>query len=64
VVSVPVAIGDIVKPGDTLIVIESMKLEVALKATQPGRVAAINTAAGQSFEKDAVLVSLIAEKAA
>jgi len=64
VVSVPVAIGDIVKPGDTLIVIESMKLEVALKATQPGRVAVINAAAGQSFEKDAILVSLIAEEAA
>jgi len=64
VVALPVAVGDSVRAGDTLVIIESMKLEVALKATQPGRVAAINCAIGRSFEKDAVLVVLAGEGSA
>ena len=64
VVALPVAVGDSVRAGDTLVIIESMKLEVALKATQPGRVAAISCAVGRSFEKDAVLVVLAGEGSA
>jgi acetyl/propionyl-CoA carboxylase alpha subunit len=60
VVAIPVSIGDTVCAGDTLVVIESMKLEVSLKATQPGRVAAINCEVGATFEKDTLLIALSA----
>lgn len=63
VVAIPVSPGDIVRPGDTLVIIESMKLEVSLKATQPGLVAVISCAVGATFEKDAVLVTLTGEGA-
>ena len=63
VVAVPVSVGDLVGAGDTLIIIESMKLEVSLKASQPGWVAAIGYAPGASFEKDAALVTLAALEA-
>jgi multidrug efflux pump subunit AcrA (membrane-fusion protein) len=36
VVALPVAVGDSVRAGDTLVIIESMKLEVALKADAAG----------------------------
>ncbi len=64
VVALPVAVGDAVQAGCTLVVIESMKLEVSLKATQAGRVADIHCAVGRSFDKDAVLVTLVADEGA
>ena len=63
VVAIPASIGDTVRAGDTVVIIESMKLEVSLRATQPGRVASIGCAIGGTFEKDAVLVTLTAEGA-
>jgi acetyl/propionyl-CoA carboxylase alpha subunit len=61
VVSVAVALGEAVLAGDVLVVIESMKLEMAVRAPQAGRVAEIRCGVGQSFDKDAVLVCLEAE---
>ncbi len=61
VVAIPVAIGDMVHPGDTLVIIESMKLEVSLKATQAGQVGVINCTVGSTFDKDAVLITLVGE---
>jgi acetyl/propionyl-CoA carboxylase alpha subunit len=61
VVAVPVAVGDLVRAGDTLVIIESMKLEVAIKAPQPGRVAEIRCAVGRGFDKDVVLITLSAD---
>ena len=58
VIAVPVAVGDAVCAGDTLIVIESMKLEMALKAPRDGIVETLNFGLGQSFERDAVLAVL------
>jgi acetyl/propionyl-CoA carboxylase alpha subunit len=60
VVALPVAVGDTVRAGDTLIVLESMKLEVALRAECDATVAQINCVVGQSFEKGALLVRLAA----
>jgi 3-methylcrotonyl-CoA carboxylase alpha subunit len=61
VVAVPVAVGDAVRAGDTLVIIESMKLEVAIKAPQAGLVAEIRCEVGRGFDKDAVLVMLSAD---
>jgi biotin carboxyl carrier protein len=58
VIAAPVAVGDAVSAGDTLIVIESMKLEMALKAPRDGIVEALHFGLGQSFERDAVLAVL------
>jgi biotin carboxyl carrier protein len=58
VVALPVNVGDIVRANDVLVIIESMKLEVAIRAPQPGRVAEIRCAIGRGFDKDAVLVLL------
>lgn len=61
VVRVAVEVGQPVTTGDPLLVIESMKLETTIRAWHDGQVAAIHVAAGQSFERDAVLVTLAAE---
>lgn len=58
VVAVCVRAGDMVKEGDTVLVIESMKLEVALRASGAGVVRTIAYAVGETFEKDAVLAQL------
>lgn len=56
-----VAEGDAVAAGDTLIVIESMKLETAIKSPREGVVESVPFVLGQSFDRDAILVKLVAE---
>jgi biotin carboxyl carrier protein len=58
VLAVLVAVGDAVRAGDTLLTIESMKLETAIKASRDGTVEAIHVGPGQTFERDAPLVTL------
>ena len=58
VIAVHVAEGQSVTPGDTLIVIESMKLETAIKAWREGAVAAVHVAVGQAFQRGAPLLTL------
>lgn len=50
--------GDEVKRGDTVVTIESMKLQTALAAPRDGRIAELLRQEGQTFEKDEVLVRL------
>lgn len=64
VVALSVAPGDMVRRGDAMMVIESMKLETVIRAPRDGRVEAAAFAVGQGFERDAVLVSLVPESAA
>ena len=63
VILVPVTAGDNVAAGDIMMVIESMKLETAIKAPRDGVVEMIHFAVGHTFERDAMLVSLKAEAA-
>jgi acetyl/propionyl-CoA carboxylase alpha subunit len=58
VIATPVCAGDHASAGDVLVVIESMKLETAVRATHPGIVEAVHVRVGQSFERGAMLVSL------
>lgn len=58
IIKVAVAIGDAVSRGQTLLVMESMKMETTLVAPRDGVVAGVNVAAGQSFDRDALLLSL------
>lgn len=61
VVALDVAAGQAVSRGDTLLVIESMKLETAIKAWRNGAVAAVHVAKGATFERGAPLVTLAPE---
>ncbi len=50
--------GDDVTRGETLVTIESMKLQMALLAPRDGRIAEFLYDTGESFEKDEVIVQL------
>jgi biotin carboxyl carrier protein len=58
IVAVPVSEGQTVKKGQTVIVLESMKMENELKAPRDGAVTAIKVTARQSVEQHQVLVVL------
>jgi acetyl/propionyl-CoA carboxylase alpha subunit len=62
VVSVHAVAGQAVARGDALLVMESMKLETTISAWRDGTVEAIHVSAGQTFERDAVLASLVAQE--
>ena len=61
VVSVDVAVGDMVAAGQTLLVIEAMKMEHAHASPVAGRVAAVNVDKGMQVSTHAVLVEIEAE---
>jgi len=50
--------GDVVVAGQELLVIEAMKMELALKAPRDGTVAEVRASEGDFVEADAVLVTL------
>ena len=57
-VVVSVKPGQAVSRGETLLVMESMKMETTIAAPRDGTVLAVNYAPGQAFERDAVLLTL------
>jgi propionyl-CoA carboxylase alpha chain len=58
VIEVKVKKGDKVKTGDTLIIIEAMKMEHAIKATAPGKVTKLMVALNQQVDNGATLLVL------
>jgi 3-methylcrotonyl-CoA carboxylase alpha subunit len=58
IVALHVEAGRAVARGDTLLVMESMKMETTIAATRDGVVEAVHFAVGQSFDRDALLLSL------
>jgi acetyl-CoA carboxylase biotin carboxyl carrier protein len=50
--------GASVAEGDTLFVLESMKMEIPVEATEAGRVTKIHVAEGVPVEEGAVLATL------
>ena len=51
-------VGQAVKKGDVIMILEAMKMENEVVAPQDGTVASINVAAGDSVEAGAVLATL------
>jgi acetyl/propionyl-CoA carboxylase alpha subunit len=58
VIAVNAGPGDTIARGDTLLVIESMKLETAVKAPRDGVVETMHVVVGQAFDRNAPLVAL------
>ena len=54
--------GDEVKEGESVVIVEAMKMESELKASVSGTIKEIRASEGETVEKDAVLVSLSAEE--
>ena len=52
------SVGDSVKRGDTLLILEIMKMETPVVATEDGTVASIDVAVGDSVEAGALLATL------
>lgn len=58
VVSVKVNVGDTVKEGDVLCVLEAMKMENEIMAPKAGKIVAVNTSQGASVNSGDALVSI------
>ncbi len=58
IIAVNVGIGDDVKSGDKLVIMEAMKMEMSLEAPRDGIVASVNCAAGELVTDGAVLLEL------
>lgn len=58
VVSVAVQPGDRVARGDTIVVLEAMKMELPLRAPRDGTVVAVRCSTGELVQPDVTLVEL------
>jgi len=58
VLSLNVKVGDAVNVGDTLLVLEAMKMENNITADKPGTVSAINVSVGQQVLQSEVMIEL------
>ena len=58
VIVVNAAVGDAVAAGDVVLIIESMKLETAIRAPRAGVLAAVHFGVGAVFDRDAMLAAL------
>ena len=58
VLSIDVALGDRVEAGDTVVLLESMKMEIPMLAERAGVVTAIKVTVGDVVQDSAVLVVL------
>jgi biotin carboxyl carrier protein len=58
IAAIPVTEGQLVKKGDVLIVLESMKMENELKAPRDGNVSAVRVTRRQNVEQNQTLVLL------
>ncbi len=58
IIDVPVSIGQAVEAGQTLVILESMKMENELKAPRAGVVHMLNAEPGDSVEHNKKLVSI------
>jgi acetyl-CoA carboxylase biotin carboxyl carrier protein len=53
--------NDLVKEGDVLVILESMKMEIPIESTIAGVVSAIKTAEGEFVQEGDVLVQITKE---
>ena len=58
VMSIEVAPGDAVSPGDTVVLLESMKMEIPVICEHAGRVTAVKVSPGDVVQEGDVLLAL------
>jgi len=58
VFKVEASVGQAVKAGDNIVILESMKMEIPVVAPQDGTVASIDVAVGDAIDSGAVLATL------
>lgn len=58
VYQIPTAVGQSVQAGDTVVIIEAMKMEIPVVAPEAGTIASIDVAVGDAVEAGAVLATL------
>lgn len=58
VFQIPTSVGQSVKAGDAVIIIEAMKMEIPVVAPEDGTIASIDVAVGDAVEAGAVLATL------
>ena len=58
IVAVPIAEGDVVKKGQVVLILESMKMENELKAARDGTISAIKVQPRQAVEQGQVLLTI------
>jgi 3-methylcrotonyl-CoA carboxylase alpha subunit len=56
--SVSVGVGDAVKKGQTLAVIEAMKMEIRIQALKDGIVKIVHVRQGQTVEREQILIEM------
>lgn len=56
--SVEVAVGDPVQKGQTLLLLEAMKMEIRIQSPIEGAVSALPVAAGEQVEREQVLIEI------
>lgn len=61
IIAVLLTEGERVEAGQTVVILESMKMQNELKATISGVISSVHVQAGQTVDKDAVLVNINAE---
>lgn len=55
---VEASVGQTVKSGDTIVILEAMKMEIPIAAPQDGTIASINVTVGDPVEAGAVLATI------
>jgi biotin carboxyl carrier protein len=58
IIAIKVNVGDVVKAGQEVAVLEAMKMENSIEATHDGTVTAINVSKGDSVLEGAVIVTI------
>lgn len=58
IVDVKVTVGQTIKEGDLVAVLEAMKMENEIFATASGTVASVNVSAGQMVEANDIIISI------
>ena len=58
VFQIPTSVGQSVQAGDTVVIIEAMKMEIPVVAPEAGTIASIDVAVGDAVESGAVLATL------
>ena len=58
VIAIKVNVGDVVKSGQEVAVLEAMKMENSIEATQDGTVTAVHVTKGESIQEGTAIISI------